>query len=233
MTVVISTPLGNGMPDTADRTRDTTPAGISWVHFATHRAAVRRQWPQLHRLRVVTDLFEPLRRTRAPIRSVLDVGATSHVWEPTVLRYWVAAEYRSLDIDRSLPQDYYDFADVDRDFDLVTCFEVLEHLPAPEVIRMAEACFRAARPGGFVLFSVPNVCLPIVQSEFTHVTNIGYADLGAIMRWAGLEVMDISRLHFGRGWERTLHRTLLAPVHRLFRTCFCRSIVALGRRPLA
>jgi 2-polyprenyl-6-hydroxyphenyl methylase/3-demethylubiquinone-9 3-methyltransferase len=39
-------------------------------------------------------------------------------------------------------------------FDIVTCMELLEHVPAPE--RMVAACARLVRPGGRVFFSTIN-----------------------------------------------------------------------------
>jgi len=44
--------------------------------------------------------------------------------------------------------------DCEGEFDVVTCMELLEHVPAPE--RMVAACARLARPGGRVFFSTIN-----------------------------------------------------------------------------
>ena len=41
-----------------------------------------------------------------------------------------------------------------RSFDVVTCMEMLEHVPRPEAV--IEACARLARPGGWVFFSTIN-----------------------------------------------------------------------------
>ena len=44
--------------------------------------------------------------------------------------------------------------DCEGEFDVVTCMELLEHVPAPE--RMVAACARLVRPGGRVFFSTIN-----------------------------------------------------------------------------
>lgn len=89
-------------------------------------------------------------------------------------------------------------------FDLVTCLEMLEHVPEPSAI--VAACGRLVRPGGTVVFSTINrnpkaYALAIVAAEY--VLNLvprgthEYAKLirpSELHRWAeaaGLEVVEI------------------------------------------
>jgi len=94
-------------------------------------------------------------------------------------------------------------------FDLVTCLEVLEHVPDPAAL--IEACSRLVRPGGDVIFSTINRnpkawAVAIVGAEYlmrmlpkgTHdyARFIQPAELDTWGRRAGLELKDISGLHF-------------------------------------
>lgn len=94
-------------------------------------------------------------------------------------------------------------------FDIVTCMEMLEHVPHPEsVIR---ACQRLAKPNGHVFFSTLNRTLPayllaIVGAEYllkiiangTHdyAKFIRPAELAEWARQAGLEVRHLIGLHY-------------------------------------
>ena len=94
-------------------------------------------------------------------------------------------------------------------FDVVTCLELLEHLPAPE--QAVAACARAVRPGGAVFFSTINrnlksFALAIVGAEYvlgmlprgTHdyAKLIKPSELGRAARMAGLAAQDVTGLHY-------------------------------------
>ena len=94
-------------------------------------------------------------------------------------------------------------------FDIVTCLEVLEHVPEPA--QVVAACARAVQPGGTVFFSTINrnlksFLLAIVGAEHvlgmlprgTHEYErlIRPSELAAWCREGGLQVVDLTGLHF-------------------------------------
>ena len=94
-------------------------------------------------------------------------------------------------------------------FDVVTCLEMLEHVPDPASV--IEACQRLVKPGGQVFFSTINrnpkaYLLAIVGAEYllkmlprgTHDFRkfIRPSELGAWCRNVGLEVKDIVGLTY-------------------------------------
>jgi 2-polyprenyl-6-hydroxyphenyl methylase/3-demethylubiquinone-9 3-methyltransferase len=94
-------------------------------------------------------------------------------------------------------------------FDLVTCLEMLEHVPDPASILQAAA--RLARPGGDVICSTINrnakaFALAIVGAEYllgllprgTHqyARLIRPSELVRMARAAGLELLDLSGLEY-------------------------------------
>lgn len=93
-------------------------------------------------------------------------------------------------------------------FDVVTCLEMLEHVPDPSSI--VRACARALRPGGIAVFSTINrnaksFAFAIVGAEYllglvprgTHeyLKLIKPAELAAWCRAEGLEISDLTGLH--------------------------------------
>jgi 2-polyprenyl-6-hydroxyphenyl methylase / 3-demethylubiquinone-9 3-methyltransferase len=94
-------------------------------------------------------------------------------------------------------------------YDVVTCLEMLEHVPDPSLV--VAACARLTRPGGQVFFSTINRnpkawVLAIVGAEYvlrllprgTHqyAKLIRPSELAAWIRAAGLELAGFSGMHY-------------------------------------
>jgi SAM-dependent methyltransferase len=214
-----------------DRSNETTQAGISWVQFARCRTPFVQRWPSVFRMRLVKDQYDLVTKAGLPIRSVLDVGATDRVHEAKVRATWPGVDYRSFDIDRTNQHDYHDFADVDRQFDLVTLLEVLEHVPPKVAVELLQNCVKACRPGGWLLVSVPNVFTPGLQDEWTHIASLHYMDLGGLLTWSGCEVLDGARVYTNSPRHWLVHARLLHPLHRLLAVDYAQSIAMLARKP--
>jgi 2-polyprenyl-6-hydroxyphenyl methylase/3-demethylubiquinone-9 3-methyltransferase len=101
-------------------------------------------------------------------------------------------------------------------FDLVTCMEMLEHVPDPA--STISACARLARPGGTVLFSTINrnprsFLMAIVGAEYvlgllprgTHeyARFLRPSELARGARDAGLEVRSVTGMHYNPFTRRT------------------------------
>ncbi len=94
-------------------------------------------------------------------------------------------------------------------YDLVTCLEMLEHVPDPAAI--VRACGQMVRPGGHVIFSTINRtprawALAIVAAEHllgmvprgTHSYQrlLRPSEIATPAREAGLEITDLTGLHY-------------------------------------
>ena len=94
-------------------------------------------------------------------------------------------------------------------YDVVTCMEMLEHVPDPESI--VAACASLVKPGGFVFFSTINrnpksYLFAIIGAEYllqmlpkgTHdyAKFIRPSELSSWIRHTGLEILDVSGMTY-------------------------------------
>jgi 2-polyprenyl-6-hydroxyphenyl methylase/3-demethylubiquinone-9 3-methyltransferase len=114
----------------------------------------------------------------------------------------VAVEYRCIAVE--------DLADeAAGSFDVVTCMEMLEHVPDPESV--VRSCARLVKPGGWVFFSTLNrnakaYLLAVVGAEYvlnmlprgTHeyARFLKPSELSRMARNAGLEIANVSGMSY-------------------------------------
>lgn len=57
-------------------------------------------------------------------------------------------------------------------YDCILCLDILEHLSTTDLLSLGEKMFRALKPGGIIIFQVPNGMSPfnpIIYGDLTHV----------------------------------------------------------------
>jgi 2-polyprenyl-3-methyl-5-hydroxy-6-metoxy-1,4-benzoquinol methylase len=79
-------------------------------------------------------------------------------------------------------------------FDLITGFDVIEHLHKPEVLRFLDAAFRALRPGGRLVLQTPNADSPWGTmhryNDFTHEVCFNPNALSRLLKLAGFDQVE-------------------------------------------
>jgi 2-polyprenyl-6-hydroxyphenyl methylase/3-demethylubiquinone-9 3-methyltransferase len=173
--------------------------------FILEHAALNQQLNQQRVLDVGCGggiLTEALARTGAAT-SGIDLAASS------LATARLHAESESLTIDyRLIPVEELATSEPAR-FDIVTCMEMLEHVPDPATI--IQACATLLKPGGWLFLSTLNrtpkaFALAIVGAEYltgmiprgTHDWNkfIRPAELATWLRAAGMDVVAQQGLHY-------------------------------------
>lgn len=114
----------------------------------------------------------------------------------------VAVDYRCIAVEQ-LAQE------APESFDVVTCMEMLEHVPDPQSV--VRSCARLVRPGGWVFFSTLNrnaksYMLAIIGAEYvlgmlargTHeyARFLKPSELGRMAREAALDVKDVRGMSY-------------------------------------
>ena len=166
-----------------------------------------------------------------PRIALLDVGASDRQLERKLASVASLVVYKSQDIDRGRPHDYYDTASISDLFDLVVSSEVIEHLDAATKISFVQELHRLVKPGGWVVLTTPNAQHPTVfWRDFTHVTPIHHLDLAGLLGRAGftdVRIFRVSRMN----WKKRLRAWWYSGLLRLVHCDYAQTILAAARKP--
>ena len=219
------------MSHEAGRAPDNIPANVDVAEIAKFDSLAARWWDPSGEFRPLHEI-NPLRLDfideRAPLegRRVVDVGCGGGILTEAMAGR--GATVTGIDMARSpLAVARLHLADSGAEveylqhtaemlaaeragtYDVVTCMEMLEHVPSPSAV--VEACARLARPGGHVFFSTINrnpksFLFAIVGAEYllrllpagTHEYQnfIRPSELEAWARHAGLQLRESIGMHY-------------------------------------
>ena len=149
------------------------------------RFAVKRWWDAPGLSEIEQVYFDAVRE--AP--SLLDVGAG----DLRVMRKFREAgfqgEYHTQDLGVEFPYDYQDLGEVNRTYQAILCFDVIEHLPLQAGIAMVLRMAGLLGPGGVLVLQTPNSrCINNPLSwDMTHLHCYNLADLWAYLTALGLK----------------------------------------------
>lgn len=208
-----------------------TPDNVDPAEIARFEQLAARWWDRDSEFRPLHEI-NPLRANwideRAPVagRRVLDVGCGGGILsESMALR---GAQVTGIDLakkslkvaqlhslESGVQVDYRCIAvealaeEAPAAYDVVTCMEMLEHVPSPESV--VHSCMTLVRPGGIVFFSTLNrnlksYLMAVVGAEYvlgllprgTHdyARFLRPSELSRMARNAGLSIVDVRGMHY-------------------------------------
>lgn len=203
---------------------------VNWSRFYQYQSAVRKRFGPHWRLPLARRHTDVAAKRLESGMSVLEVGA----YDRNILRKidleGKDIDYRSLDTDRSLPHDYASIDEVDRTFDLIWMFEVIEHLPLADAADLVARIRDILVPGGALVLSTPNSHHPHRFREPHHITPFKYDNLGALLEYCGLELRTVYRLYNAPFFQKIAHRYVLQWLHRFLDIDFAPTLLAVASR---
>ena len=204
-------------------------ADLSWSRLNEARRAVRARWPTIWRLPVVPRSMRYAAARIRPGERVLDVGSSDGRFGR---RLAAGVAYETLDTDPEVRADYRSLAEPPKGaFDVVACFETVEHLALPEACALLAAAAGALRPGGRLYVSTPNIHHPWAYlRSATHRTPFCYDELGGLIEMHGFVVDALFRCHRD-SVAKALLRRLAYPIYRIVGVDWAKSILAVAHRP--
>jgi SAM-dependent methyltransferase len=204
---------------------------IDWSQLIDGRDQIHERYPKIWDLRLIKRPSWLVQKHLRPGMRILDVGAGDRRMERRIKEAYPDILYKSMDIDRQTPHDYYALTDIDEQFDLILLFEVIEHLKLEEGVKMLHRISELLVEGGKVIVSTPNIFNPSrFWIDATHKVAYHYEELGGILSSQGFEVMGIYRTFNASALKYFLRLTLFYPLHRILDVDFAKSIVFLAKK---
>jgi 2-polyprenyl-3-methyl-5-hydroxy-6-metoxy-1,4-benzoquinol methylase len=166
-----------------------------------------------------------------PHMRVLDIGANDRALKAFIEKQThFSLEYKSMDVDRTHQHDFYDLAAIQGEYDAISCFEVIEHMPPGVGLELLRHAHRLLVPKGRLFVSTPNVYHPMsFWSDSTHITPYrirhlaGWMATAGFVRVWGYRVCRMSLRKRLRVWR---YRGLL----RLLNIDFAPGVVVIGEK---
>lgn len=201
-----------------------------WSRLYQCRKAVRAQFPDFWKLKIIKKPLEVIAKELAPGAHILDVGAGDRTIGERISAA-IGAHYKSMDVDRERTHDYYALDDIAERFEAVLLFEVVEHLEVDKGAELLRSIHSLLTGDGKVFLTTPNVYHPHrYWGDCLHRTPYRYDALGGLLLATGYQPTRICRI-YNDAWLRRIFRIYCAaPLHHYLDIDFARSIFIAAQR---
>lgn len=162
---------------------------------------------------------------------VLDVGAGKEKPLQKSLRLKDDL-YFSLDNDPCGDFTYSSAEEIPNDerFSLIVANQLFEHISLQDSIDLFCILSKHLEKNGYLISTVPNIHHPVRQrTNITHITYWEYKALYMLYKYAGLEVIEISR-YSKRHPKGIIERILARYINQIYRIDWCDSILIIGKK---
>jgi SAM-dependent methyltransferase len=203
----------------------------SWSRLYAARNELLKRYRRVWDIPIRDNATQVLLESLSPGARVLEIGSSDRHLEPLLAERDRGLVYKSMDVDRETRQDYYSLDDVKESFDAALLFEVIEHLPFAESLRLLAKIHDLLTPGGTLLLTTPNLAHPThFYRDPTHLTPWSHEGLGGALLSLGYRVDRMYRIYDAPAMEKLLHKYLAAPLHRFLNVDFTHTLVVVASR---
>lgn len=167
---------------------------FQWSKIAHYRKYQKGLPSSIWKVPIITDNIKLIMHIVKNGDKILDIGAHSRSLKSQFKNYGRQITYKSMDIDKSLPHDYYSLDEIKEKFNVIFCLEVIEHMVAGAGMEMFSKIYELLKSDGKLVISTPNIYHPVVfREDPTHITPWGYEDLVGTLISLGFKEVKIYR----------------------------------------
>ncbi len=204
---------------------------IDWGAFYRYRKDVARRYRSIYHIEIRKKLLDVIAEELKEDSAVLDVGAFDRGLEDRIKKTCPDVVYKSMDIDRTMPHDYYSLDEIEERFDVIVMAEVIEHLEFEEGVRMLGKLHSLLVRGGRLIVTTPNIHHPNMwMRDAQHRTPYRFDVLGGALLLSGFTLKAIYRLYNDQFLRRLVRLYLMAPLHRWLDVDFAGTIACVAVR---
>jgi len=127
-------------------------------------------------------------RTRS-LGAILDYGAGDGTLKRKFIAYGFTGRYETFDIAQGHDRTFVDPADIQGQFDVIFCLEVIEHMTLNDYVALMDSFQTWLKPNGLLVVSTPNpLCVtPMWNGDAGHIQQFPLADLRADLSIRGFQ----------------------------------------------
>jgi len=208
--------------------KDNSPENFSWSKFYSIREQVTNTYSSVYSLKIKKKITQVILEELKPGATILDVGSSDRSIGKKIIAKIPSITYKSMDIDRALPHDYYTIEEIKESFDMIILSEVIEHLEFGQGVLLLRKIRKLLNDGGKIIISTPNMHHPNRYWDSDHKTPYRYDEIGAALNLVGLDVSNIYRIYNDPFLQRLFRIYIMAPIHSYFDIDFAKSIVVVA-----
>lgn len=203
----------------------------SWSLLYEYRNKTRKQIPDFWKIKIIKNELEGILKVVKDEDKILEIGASKRHLERALRKQRPNIIYKSLDIDKRLPQDYYSLNDIKEQFDVVIMIEVIEHLILEEGIKLLKKIREFLKENGKLVLTTPNIYHPTRYFfDASHKVPYCYDEIGGILLFLGFKNIRVYRL-FNDDFFRRLFRLYIGKyLHKFLDVDFALSILITANR---
>lgn len=185
-----------------------------------------------------TDSFKVLKsRFKEYVQpKILDVGAGDRRFKEIIQLMEIKFEYKSLDISKNTQHNYTDILSVDEKFDIITMFELIEHLPLDISLQYLSKSFEIINTNGSLIISTPNIdhINQLWKQDITHIKQYPAKDIYAILRMIGfsseIEVYRMNLKPNKMNLEKILIEKTRVLINKILGTDYAHGILIVAKK---
>jgi hypothetical protein len=203
----------------------------NWSKFYAFRKEIRRIYPSVYDLQIKRKLLEVVAEELGKNDLVLEIGASDRGFFKKLKRSFPMITYKTMDIDTSLPHDYYTLDDITETFDIIILAEVIEHLEFSEALLFLKRLNGLLNNNGKIIITTPNIHHPNrYWQDPDHKTPFSYEAIGGALLSTGYKIDRICRIYNDQFFRKLLRVYISSYLHRHLNIDFANSIVAVARK---